>query len=87
MKGNVCSAGLRQRTAQPGEVYAFYIEILEKYGVCQILAVEDKSRVRTLLCAAGLSGSRPSEGGYPGAPEAVPSEILPVSPSDCEDRD
>lgn len=49
MKGNVCSAGLRQRTAQPGEVYAFYIEILEKYGVCQILAVEDKSICYVLL--------------------------------------
>ena len=49
MKGNACSAGLRQRTAQPGEVYAFYIEILEKYGVCQILAVEDKSICYVLL--------------------------------------
>ena len=55
MKGNVCSAGLRQRTAQPGEVYAFYIEILEKYGVCQILAVEDKSICYVLLDYLGAA--------------------------------
>lgn len=49
MKKELCSAGLKQRTAKPGEVYAFYVEMLGKYGACQILAVEDKSICYVLL--------------------------------------
>ncbi len=40
---------LKQRAAKPGEVYAFYVEMLEKYGVCQILAVDRKSICYVLL--------------------------------------
>ncbi len=39
----------KQRTAKPGEVYAFYIESLGKYGACQILAVDGKSVCYVLL--------------------------------------
>ena len=49
MKKDQCSAGSKQRTAKPGEVYAFYVEMLGKYGVCQILAVDGKSICYVLL--------------------------------------
>lgn len=43
------SDGLKQRTAKPGEVYAFYVEMMGKYGACQILAVDGKSICYVLL--------------------------------------
>ena len=43
MKKDQYLARLKQRTAKPGEVYAFYVEMLGKYGTCQILAVDGKS--------------------------------------------
>lgn len=46
---NLCSAGPKQRTAKPGEVYAFYVEMLGKYGDSQILAVDGKSICYVLL--------------------------------------
>ena len=49
MKKDQCLAGLKQRTAKPGEVYAFYVEMLGKYGACQILAVDGKSICYVLL--------------------------------------
>ena len=49
MKKNPCLARLKQRTAKPGEVYAFYVEMLGKYGACQILAVDGKSICYVLL--------------------------------------
>lgn len=49
MKKELCSAKLKQKTAKPGEVYAFYAEALGKYGVCQILAVDRKSICYVLL--------------------------------------
>lgn len=49
MKKELRSAGLKQRTAKAGEVYAFYVEMLGKYGVCQILAVDGKSICYVLL--------------------------------------
>ena len=36
MNENLRLAGAKQRIAKPGEVYAFYVEMLGKYGVCQI---------------------------------------------------
>ena len=42
MKKDQCLAKLKQRTAKPGEVYAFYVEMLGRYGACQILAVDGK---------------------------------------------
>lgn len=44
-----CSSKSKRQTAKPGEVYAFYVEMLGKYGVCQILAVEGKSICYVLL--------------------------------------
>lgn len=38
-----------QRVAEPGEVYAFYVEMLGKYGACQVLAVDGKSVCYVLL--------------------------------------
>ncbi len=32
-----------KRIAKSGEVYAYYIDCLEKYGACQVIAVEQKS--------------------------------------------
>ena len=49
MKKDQCLAKLKQRTAKPGEVYAFYVEMLGKYGACQILAVDGKSICYMLL--------------------------------------
>lgn len=49
MKKDQCLARLKQRTVKPGEVYAFYVEMLGKYGACQILAVGDKSICYVLL--------------------------------------
>ena len=49
MKKDQCLAKLKQRTAKPGEVYAFYVEMLGKYGACQILAVDGKSICYVLL--------------------------------------
>ena len=49
MKKELRSAKLKQRTAKPGEVYAFYVEMLGKYGACQILAVDGKSICYVLL--------------------------------------
>ncbi len=49
MKKELCLAKLKQRTAKPGEVYAFYVEMLGKYGACQILAVDGKSICYALL--------------------------------------
>ena len=49
MKKELRSAKLKQRTAKPGKVYAFYVEMLGKYGVCQILAVDGKSICYVLL--------------------------------------
>ena len=49
MKKEQRSAKLKQRTAKPGEVYAFYVEMLGKYGACQILAVDGKSICYVLL--------------------------------------
>ena len=49
MKKDQCSVKSKQRAAKPGEVYAFYVERLGKYGACQILAVEDKSICYVLL--------------------------------------
>ena len=49
MKKELCLAKLKQRTAKPGEVYAFYVEMLGKYGACQILAVDGKSICYVLL--------------------------------------
>lgn len=49
MKKELCSARLKQRTAKPGEVYAFFVEMLGKYGACQILAVDGKSICYVLL--------------------------------------
>lgn len=49
MNENLCSARVKQRIAKPGEIYAFYVEILGKYGACQILAVDGKSICCVLL--------------------------------------
>lgn len=49
MEKNLSFAGLKQRTAEPGEVYAFYVEMLGKYGACQVLAVDGKSICYVLL--------------------------------------
>lgn len=49
MKKELCSVRLKRRTAKLGEVYAFYVEMLEKYGACQILAVDSKSICYVLL--------------------------------------
>ena len=49
MNENLRLAGAKQRVAKPGEVYAFYVEMLGKYGVCQILAVDGKSICYVLL--------------------------------------
>lgn len=49
MKKELYSARLKQRTAKPGEVYSFYVEMLGKYGACQILAVDGKSICYVLL--------------------------------------
>lgn len=42
-------AGSKRRAAKPGEVYAFYVERLGKYGACQILAVDGKRICYVLL--------------------------------------
>ena len=39
----------KQRTAKAGEVYAFYIEMLERYGACQILEADKESICYVLL--------------------------------------
>lgn len=49
MNENLRSVRGKQRFAKPGEVYAFYVEMLGKYGVCQILAVDAKSICYVLL--------------------------------------
>ena len=49
MKKDQCLVKLKQRTAKSGDVYAFYVEMLGKYGACQILAVDGKSICYVLL--------------------------------------
>ena len=49
MEKGLCSVKSKHRVAKPGEVYAFYIEILGKYGACQILAVDGKMVCYVLL--------------------------------------
>lgn len=49
MKKELDSAKREQRFAKPGGVYAFYIEILGKYGACQVLAADRKSICYVLL--------------------------------------
>lgn len=49
MKEEMYSARSKQRDAKPGEVYAFYVEALGKYGACQILAVDGKGVCYVLL--------------------------------------
>lgn len=49
MNEELYSAKRKQRFAKPGEVYAFYIEVLGKCGACQVLAVERKSICYVLL--------------------------------------
>lgn len=40
MKKELCSAGLKQKTAKPGEVYAFYVEMLGKYNTAPVTLSE-----------------------------------------------
>ncbi len=49
MKKDLCSVRSEQRVAKPGEVYSFYVEMLGKYGACQILAVDGRSICYVLL--------------------------------------
>lgn len=37
------SPNTKRRTAQPGEVYAYYIDRLGRYGACQVVTVGEKS--------------------------------------------
>lgn len=39
----------KRRTARPGEVYAYYIEALGKYGACQVIDVNQNSILQTAL--------------------------------------
>lgn len=34
---------MKKKRPKSGEVYAYYIEELEKYGACQIVKIENKS--------------------------------------------
>ena len=47
--------GRKQRTAEPGEVYAFYVDMLGKYGACQILAADGDGICYVLLDYLGTA--------------------------------
>lgn len=41
--------GRGQRTAKPGEIYAFYVDMLGRYGACQILEADGEGICYVLL--------------------------------------
>ena len=47
--------GRGQRTAKPGEIYAFYVDMLGRYGACQILEADGEGICYVLLDYLGAA--------------------------------